>query len=333
MIPGTIHCRQTPAWQAEQAAAIRDPAELLQVLALDPALLPAAQAATARWPLRVPRGFVARMRRGDVNDPLLRQVLPLVEETVDTPGFVADPVGDRAARRAPGLLQKYQGRALLLASRACGIHCRYCFRREFPHTETPSGEWQAALDYLAANPDIHEVILSGGDPLTLSNRRLVTLVGALAAIPHLRRLRIHTRQPTVLPARVDEGLLELLTHARFQAVVVLHVNHPQELDATTVAALHRLRRTGATLLNQAVLLAGVNDTVSILAALSEKLFSVGVIPYYLHLLDPVCGSAHFRVETAPAQALMHALRDHLPGYLVPRLVREDVGQPAKTLLL
>jgi EF-P beta-lysylation protein EpmB len=333
MIPGTIHRRQTPAWQAEQAAAIRDPAELLQVLALDAALLPAAQAATALWPLRVPRGFVARMRRGDMDDPLLRQVLPLAEETVATPGFVADPVGDQAARRAPGLLHKYRGRALLLASRACSIHCRYCFRREFPHTETPSGEWQAALDYLAANPNIQEVILSGGDPLTLSNRRLAALLAALAAILHLRRLRIHTRQPTVLPARVDQGLLELLTNPRFQIVMVLHVNHPQELDATTVAALHRLRRAGVTLFNQAVLLAGVNDTVRVLAALSENLFSVGVIPYYLHLLDPVRGSAHFRVEEGRAQALMTALRAHLPGYLVPRLVREDIGQPAKTLLL
>lgn len=327
MITGTALPRQASAWQQELAAAIDDPAELLRVLALDPALLPAARTAAALFPLRVPRGFVARMRKGDPGDPLLRQVLPLGAETAATPGFVADPLGERHALAAPGVLHKYHGRALLIATAACAIHCRYCFRREFPYAGARAG--RPALDYLAADPGISEVILSGGDPLTLSNRRLRELLEALGPIPHLKRLRIHTRQPIVLPARVDAGLLELLQTSRFQAVMVVHANHAQEIDGTVEDALKRLAGAGITLFNQAVLLRGVNDSAAVLIELSETLFRAGVLPYYLHLLDRVRGTAHFEVEEWRALAIIEEVRNSLPGYLVPRLVREQAGRPAK----
>jgi len=332
MIPGTTVRRQPPVWQTALADAISDPAELLQLLELDPALLPAARAAAARLPLRAPRGFVARMRKGDPADPLLRQVLPVGAETAPTPGFGADPLGERQALKAPGLLHKYHGRALLLATGACGIHCRYCFRREFAYTAAGAGHWRQGLDYLANDSSLSEVILSGGDPLTLSNRRLESLLTALAAIPHLRRLRIHSRQPIVLPERVDSGLLQLIGGSRFPVVMVLHANHPQEIDQAVAGALRKLAGK-ATLLNQTVLLQGVNDSAAVLASLSELIFNLGVLPYYLHLSDPVRGTAHFRVEAAQAVAIVQALRARLPGYLVPRLVCEEPGKPGKTLLL
>ena len=240
MIPGTTVRRQPSGWQTALADAITDPAELLQFLELDPALLPAARAAAVLFPLRAPRGFVARMRKGDPDDPLLRQVLPLGAETAATPGFSADPLGERDALKAPALLHKYHGRALLLATGACGIHCRYCFRREFAYTTAGAGHWRQGLDYLANDPSFSEVILSGGDPLTLSNRRLESLLTALAAIPQLRRLRIHSRLPVVLPERVDSGLLQLIDSSRFQLVMVLHANHPQEIDHAVAGALRKL---------------------------------------------------------------------------------------------
>ncbi len=331
MITAKTPSRQVPAWQRELARAITDPAELLRELKLDPALLPTARVAAARFPLRVPRGFVARMARGDPNDPLLRQVLPMGAELEATPGFVADPVGDRAAQAAPGVLHKYHGRALLIATGACAVHCRYCFRREFPYAEAPAGaeEWRPALSYLAGDSSIREVILSGGDPLSLSNRRLGVLLTALGRIPHLERLRIHSRQPIMLPERVDEGLLELLAQTRLRPVLVAHANHPREINAAVRAALARLAATGVTLLNQSVLLRGVNDSAAVLAELSETLFAARVLPYYLHLLDPVRGAAHFDVNEIEASAIMKTLRQRLPGYLVPRLVREQPGQPAK----
>ena len=324
--------RQVPRWQRELARAIGDPAELLRELELDPALLPAARAAAARFPLRVPRGFVARMTRGDPDDPLLRQVLPLGAELEPAPGFVADPVGDRAAQAAPGVLHKYHGRALLLVTGACAVHCRYCFRREYPYAEAHAGAdpWRPALAYLAGDPSLREVILSGGDPLSLSDRRLGALLAVLERIPHLERVRIHSRQPIVLPERVDEGLLELLARTRLRPVLVVHANHPREIDAAVRAALARLAATGATLLNQSVLLRGVNDSAAVLAELSETLFAAGVLPYYLHLLDPVRGAAHFDMNETEASAIMKNLRQRLPGYLAPRLVREQPGQLAKT---
>ena len=332
MITAKAMSRQVPCWQRELARAITDPAELLRELELDPALLPAARAAAVRFPLRVPRGFVARMAKGDPDDPLLRQVLPLAAELEPAPGFVADPVGDRAAQAAPGVLHKYHGRALLIVTGACAVHCRYCFRREYPYAEAHAGtdEWRPALAYLAGDPSLREVILSGGDPLSLSNRRLDTLLAELDRIPHLERLRVHSRQPIVLPERVDEELLAGLTRTRLRPVLVVHANHPREIDDTVRAALARLAAAGVTLLNQAVLLRGVNDSAAVLAELSETLFAARVLPYYLHLLDPVRGAAHFDMKETEASAIMKTLRQRLPGYLVPRLVRERPGQPAKT---
>lgn len=324
---------RTPArWQQALADAITDPTELLSVLGLDPSSLAGMQAAARDFPLRVPRGFVARMRRGDPFDPLLLQVLPTAAELIAQAGFGTDPVGDLDSRQGDGLLQKYAGRALLIATGACAVHCRYCFRRHFPYAaETASSHaWQGALDQLAADPTVHEVILSGGDPLSLSDRRLTQLTTALQTIPHIKRLRIHTRQPIVLPERVDAGLIDWLGGVALQKVVVLHVNHAQEIDGTVVKACRDLAGAGATLLNQSVLLAGVNDTVAALSDLSEALIAAGVLPYYLHVLDRVSGASHFEVQERVACDLVDQLVARLPGYLVPKLVREVPGMPSKT---
>ncbi|HEV7138237.1 MAG TPA: EF-P beta-lysylation protein EpmB [Steroidobacteraceae bacterium] len=336
MITASVHPRhlEPRTWQQELAEAITTPEELAAALGLSPALLGAAAEAGRHFPLRVPRAFVARMRRGDPSDPLLRQVLPVAAELTEVAQYVADPVGERSALRAPALLQKYRGRALLITTPACAVHCRYCFRREFPYAQQ-SGEaprWSEALAEIAADSSLEEIILSGGDPLSLSNARLETLTRSLAAIAHVRRIRVHTRQPVVLPARVDEGLLQWLRASTRPIVFVLHVNHPNELDAQLAAACAKLRATGVTLLNQSVLLAGINDSVEVLSELSLRLFEAGVLPYYLHALDPVSGAAHFAVPDARAQALAGQLAAHLPGYLVPRLVREVAGAPAKVAL-
>jgi EF-P beta-lysylation protein EpmB len=321
-----------PRWQQALADAITDPAELLSVLALDASALPAMKAAARDFPMLVPRGFVARMRRGDPSDPLLLQVLPAAAELLPQAGFVTDPVGDLNSRRGDGLLQKYAGRSLLIATGACAVHCRYCFRRHFPYGEetASSGSWQGALEQLAADPSVQEVILSGGDPLSLSDRRLTQLTTALQAIPHIKRLRIHTRQPIVLPERVDAGLLDWLTGVPLQKVVVLHANHAQEIDGTVVKACRDLAASGATLLNQSVLLAGINDTAEALGDLSEALIAAGVLPYYLHVLDRVSGASHFDVQESVACDLIDQLAARLPGYLVPKLVREVPGMPSKT---
>lgn len=331
MIPLTTVDTQPPArWQIELQQAITRPADLLALLGLDAAALPLPLASPA-FPLRVPRAFVARMRKGDPADPLLRQVLPLADEDMPAPGFGSDPVGDLASAARPGLLHKYHGRVLLVATGACAVHCRYCFRRHFPYgDENPRHDaWREALDYMAADRSISEVILSGGDPLSLSDRRLGELAGAIAAIPHVRRLRIHTRQPVVLPARIDSAFLDWFEPLPLQKVVVVHVNHANEVDAAVGAAVAALRAAGATLFNQSVLLRGVNDSVPALAALGEALFAAGVIPYYLHLLDRVTGAAHFEVPEARALALHQGLQAQLPGYLVPRLVREQADAPSK----
>ena len=333
MIPATTLGRQ-PAppstWQHELAGAITDPEALARALDLDPALFAAAAPAGELFALRVPLSFVSRMRRGDPTDPLLLQVMPLAAELLERAGFGSDPLAEHAAFRAPGLLQKYHGRALLIASGACAVNCRYCFRREFPYSEQlGSGALSQALDTIALDPGIEEVILSGGDPLSLSNARLRAITGRLAQIPHIRRLRVHTRLPVVLPSRVDAGLTDWLRHLPWPVAVVLHSNHGNEIDDSVRAACARLREAGATLLNQAVLLRGVNDSVAALSSLSQRLFAAGVVPYYLHLLDRVRGAAHFEVPEDTARQLVGQLAATLSGYLVPRLVREVPGGPAK----
>ncbi len=335
MIPRTAVVQHTPQWQRELAQAIQDPRVLLQLLELDHLLAPARHAAARQFPLRVPREFIQRMTVGDPDDPLLRQVLPIDSEGYSPQDYGADPLQEQGAMPTPGLLHKYAGRVLLTLTGACGIHCRYCFRRHFPYSEAnPTQQhWDAALDYIRRHEDIHEVLLSGGDPLSLSDRRLATLVQSLDEIPHLQRLRIHTRLVVVLPSRVDAALLEWLGNSRLHQVMVIHTNHAQELSSSVDAALARLRNQGVQLLNQAVLLRGVNDCVDAQVALSERLLASGVIPYYLHLLDRVAGAAHFEVPESEAIALLRALQARLPGYLVPRLAREEPGAHSKTWLL
>ena len=332
MISDSLPTLQRPeAWQQLLAQAMRDPAELIHYLQLPPELLPAAQAAAAQFPLRVPYPYLNRIRPGDPTDPLLRQVLPLDTELDEHPGFHPDPVGDQAAMRTPGVLHKYAGRVLLITTGACAIHCRYCFRRHFPYSEAHAANqhWQTTLQAIAADPSLTEVILSGGDPLSLSDSRLMELIEGLQAIPHLKRLRIHTRLPVVIPHRVTEELLLLLTSTRLQPVIVIHSNHPNEFDAVLRRALADIRQHGITLLNQAVLLRGVNDSVETLATLSETLFESGVLPYYLHQLDKVEGAHHFLVEATTAREIYESLRHRLPGYLLPRLVQEIPGTAAK----
>jgi EF-P beta-lysylation protein EpmB len=321
-------------WQRELADAIRDPDELCRLLGLEAARAAEARAAAGDFPLLVPRSFVARMRPGDPDDPLLLQVLPRGTERLEADGFVSDPLQERGAVAAPGLVQKYAGRALLLATGGCAINCRYCFRREFPYADSgasPAG-LSAAIDAIAADDSIHEAILSGGDPLLLDDERLAAAVRRLEAVPHVKRLRIHTRLPIVLPTRVTGGLVGLLAATRLTCVVVVHANHPRELDAAVATAVASLRGSGAILLNQAVLLEGVNDDLDTLAGLSERLVEIGVVPYYLHLLDRVRGTAAFEVDDSRAHRLHAALKARLPGYAVPRLAREVPGEPAKVWL-
>lgn len=335
MIPKpTFSRQQAPLWQHELRKAFSRPAELLEFLQLDPAL-PALQLERLRdFPLRVPYGFAARMKKGDPADPLFLQVWPQAREADPVTGFSQDAVGDLHKLKPGGLIHKYEGRALVVATGACAVNCRYCFRRHFPYSDAIAARnhWQETLNQLASDPSIEEVILSGGDPLSLSDDKLSELVTALDALPQLRRLRIHTRQPVVLPERVDESLLGWIRGTRLQVAIVIHANHANELDEQVATNLKQLRDSGAILLNQSVLLRRVNDTVEALESLSKRLFECGVLPYYLHLLDRVDGAAHFEVPQKEAVALMQTLSSRLSGYLVPRLVREDAGAPSKTLL-
>jgi EF-P beta-lysylation protein EpmB len=320
------------SWKHLLREAFRDVDALLACLGLSRSDV--ALAEDTPFPLLVPRGFAARMRQGDAADPLLLQVLPVAAEGEGAPGWLLDPVGDLKATRGPGLIHKYRSRVLLIATASCAVHCRYCFRRHFPYSEELAArdQWSAAVAEIAADPTISEVILSGGDPLSLATPKLRELTDALAAIPHVRRLRIHSRWPIVLPQRVDTELLAWLRQLPWPVVVVVHANHAREFDADVGVALRALRAAGATLLNQSVLLRGVNDTAAALRDLSLALGDHGVIPYYLHLLDRVVGAAHFEVELARARRLIRQLRADLPGYLVPRLAREDAGAASKTVL-
>lgn len=326
--------RPMPAWKAALRSAIRDVDVLCDRLGLDSGVRQAAHAARGLFPLLVTESFLARMQPGDPHDPLLAQVLPRGEEALPEPGYGADPVGESACSIAPGLLQKYHGRALLISTSACAVHCRYCFRRHFPYDEVrrPMGWWRPALARIAEDPSIEELILSGGDPLCLDDEVLARLVHEAEAIPHLRRLRLHTRLPVVLPERVDEPLCAWLAATRLQTAVVLHANHPAEIDAHVIAACRRLAAQGVVLLNQAVLLRGVNADAGVLADLSRAVFAAGVLPYYLHVLDRVAGAAHFAIDDDQARALVAALAATLPGYLVPRLVREELGATSKTAI-
>ncbi|WP_246237526.1 EF-P beta-lysylation protein EpmB [Caldichromatium japonicum] len=290
--------------------------------------IPDLDEAPGTFGLKVPRAFAERMRRADPDDPLLRQVLPRRAEHQSIAGYSEDPVADRSAERVPGLLVKYAGRALVVTTGACAIHCRYCFRRHFQYPSLGT-HLEAILAAIAADQSLNEVILSGGDPLMLSDDRLAELIGRLSQIRQLKRLRIHSRVPVVWPERLNNRLAQILSGGRLTGILVIHANHPHELSETVCATLRDWRTLGLTLLNQSVLLKGVNDQIATLAELSERLFACGVLPYYLHALDRVAGSAHFAVEDTQAQSLIAGLRARLPGYLVPRLVREHPRAPAK----
>jgi L-lysine 2,3-aminomutase len=326
---------RVPSWQQVVKEAVRDVGELCRLLELPGEFEHRASMAVKGFPLFVPRPFLARIRRADMADPLLRQVLPLEAETLATEGFTPDPIDDRSATLEPGLLSKYAGRVLMVTTGACAVHCRYCFRRHFPYQESPKSlaAWQPAIGQIAADASIHEVILSGGDPLMLVDDLLAPLADRLAQIPNLRRLRVHTRLPIVIPERVNVELLDWLTGTRLTPIVVVHANHPAEIDDAAAAALGRLIDAGVPVLNQAVLLRGVNDSVDTLAELCERLVDLRVIPYYLHQLDRVAGAAHFEVPVAEGRKIMAELKSRLPGYAVPRYVQEIPGHGHKVDLV
>lgn len=324
----------TEDWQRQLSQVVSSVDELWQLLDLPADALPGAGLAARQFPLRIPRGFVAKMRKGDLNDPLLRQVIPLGDELLSPPGFVTDPLAERDSNPHQGLLHKYESRVLVIAGSACAVHCRYCFRRHFPYQDNQLSQPQfdALLQYLRDHPEVNEVILSGGDPLVASNARLQRWVEALEALPQLKRLRLHTRTPVVIPERVDAGLLHLLRQTRLRTVMVVHTNHANEIDTTFTRAMAHLKDIGVTLLNQAVLLKGVNDRADDQVALSETLFDAGVLPYYLHLLDRVAGAHAYLIDDAEAFALYREMAARLPGFLLPRLTREVPGAPAKQVL-
>ncbi|MCB1699403.1 MAG: EF-P beta-lysylation protein EpmB [Halioglobus sp.] len=332
MTSNALPLRQRDDWQSQLRNVISSADRLLATLDLRPEDVGYTPQACADFPLKVPLAFARRMRMGDPQDPLLLQVLARKEELLVTGGFNRDPVGETGgANPAKGIIHKYHGRALLIVSSGCAVNCRYCFRRHFPYSDNQNSrdEWREALAYIAQDPGISEVILSGGDPLVATDAYLAELVALIAAIPHVRRLRIHSRLPVVIPDRVTAGLLDAVCHERLQTIMVVHCNHANELDAAVDAAMAMFRHRGVTLLNQAVLLAGVNDSARALSDLSERLFVAGVLPYYLHLLDKVLGAAHFDVSEARAAELVAAITATLPGYLVPKLVREVAGAPSK----
>lgn len=334
MIPQTPTVLPNSHWQTSLANAISDPKVLLSQLGLDQQLEAIDDKALKQFPLRVPQSYINKMRYGDPHDPLLRQVFPLIDESITKPAFISDPVGDHQALTSPGLLQKYHGRALILTTGACAIHCRYCFRRHFPYSDSNplASQWQQTLNTLRDDANIDEVILSGGDPLALSDTKLASLIADLENIPQIKRLRIHTRLPVVIPERINGPLLDWITQTRLNVIMVIHANHANELDESAAEALAALSKARVQLLNQSVLLKGINDDADNLAQLSERLIEVGTLPYYLHLLDPVEGASHFDVDEEKGIALIVQLRKRLSGYLVPRLVREQAGESSKTVI-
>ena len=309
-------------WQTQLSEAITSVDELLSILKLES--LRENVYVPKHFELRVPRGFVAKMTIGDRDDPLLKQVLPDQREQINVTGYVADPLSENTQNPVKGMLHKYQSRVLLTITGACAIHCRYCFRQHFDYSANmPTADAKENIvNYIAEHPEINEVILSGGDPLNVTNRRLFAWLDTLESIPQLTTIRLHTRLPVVIPARLDEALLERLSQSRCHIVMVIHCNHANEIDVLTSEYLQRARAAGITLLNQAVLLKGINDSVEVQTQLSQRLFSAGVLPYYLHVLDKVAGAAHFDKDEQSSIKLYWSLLAALPGYLVPKLVKE-----------
>ena len=329
----SIHTAQTkPQWLIDLAEAFNDPVKLLTFLELNPADFEQAILARKLFPLRVPRSFAERMEKGNPQDPLFLQVMSAEQEFLQAEGFTQDPLEEQHSP-APNILHKYHNRLLFMLKNSCAVNCRYCFRRHFPYDENPGNKksWQLALDYIAVHPEIEEVIFSGGDPLMAKDHELAWLIKHLENIPHLQRLRIHTRLPVVIPQRITDEFCTLLAESRLQTVMVTHINHPNEIDQIFANAMQKLKAVNVTLLNQSVLLKGVNDDAQILKILSDKLFQTGILPYYLHLLDKVQGASHFLISDIEAMQIYKTLQSLTSGYLVPKLAREIAGEPNKTL--
>ncbi|MDM7861706.1 EF-P beta-lysylation protein EpmB [Alteromonas sp. ASW11-36] len=318
-------------WQKELALSFTDPVKLLEYLQINPADYALDAQARRLFPMRVPRHFAQLMRVGDPRDPLLLQVMPNRAEFDSPTGYVTDPLEEQSTRQ-PGMLHKYKSRVLMIVRGGCAVNCRYCFRRHFPYADNSPNiqQLQNNLAAIAADTNINEVILSGGDPLMAKDSHLARLASDISAIPHIKRLRIHTRLPVVLPQRIDDSFVQWFSELKLQRVLVLHINHANEVSPQLAERLASLQRAGVMLLNQAVLLKGVNDSVEAQVALSEALFAAGIMPYYLHLLDKVQGAAHFDISDEKARELMHGMLTELPGFLVPKLVREEAGKTAKS---
>lgn len=320
----------TKTWQQELAEGFNNVNELCQYLQIPTDSFPS----TTNFPLRVPKAFVDQIQKGDLTDPLLKQIIPVHDENLEFSGFKLDPVGDINAMPETGVIHKYQGRALFITTGSCAINCRYCFRRNFPYSsaQLSTQKQTKAINYIEKNKDISEIILSGGDPLLLNNDKLFKLIKQLESIPHIKRIRIHSRIPIVLPSRIDADFCQQLTSIKKHCILVVHANHQNELNKQVQSACNKLKSCNITLLNQSVLLKSINDDANQLVALSEKLFDCGIMPYYLHLLDKAIGTGHFEVKQTSALALMEQIKQILPGYLVPKLVREQAGAANKIII-
>ena len=321
------------SWQKELANVVTDPKKLLEMLNISPVSYQQHFNARKLFPVRVPQPFIRRMEKGNFNDPLLKQVMPLADEFIDVSGYSADPL-DEHDTVAEGLLHKYKHRVLMMVKTGCAVNCRYCFRRHFPYQDNSPNKvrWQAALTYIAEHSEINEVIFSGGDPLMASDEHLSWLVTQLETISHIKRLRVHTRLPVVIPQRITEQLVSLLKDSRLKATMVLHINHANEIDEHLQAALEKLRLARIPLFNQSTLLKGINNNAQDLVALSEQLFDSGIQPYYLHLFDAVQGGAHFDIDESEAVLIVNEMMAILPGFLMPKLVREIAGETNKTAI-
>lgn len=333
--PVAMEAPATPLWKLELRNAVTSVETLLDMLSLTNSPIATQALLDSPFPLRVPLGFIKRMEAGNPDDPLLKQVLPVIDEEKIQPGFSTDPLAEKHYNPVPGIIHKYHGRVLLITTPVCAINCRYCFRRHFPYSDNNPGkqQWLASLAYISADSSISEVILSGGDPLATDDQHLGWLVSEIGKIPHVKRLRIHSRLPVVIPSRIDERCLAWMADTRLQLCMVLHINHSNEIDDDVIAAISKLRLAGVAVLNQSVLLQGVNDSVETLSKLSENLFAAGVIPYYLHLLDPVSGAGHFLCQEQQVSVIYRQLQSQLPGYLLPRLVRDIPGELSKVLIV
>lgn len=318
-------------WKEALSSAVRDPLHLLELLDLTDQKYQDQVLLGDKFNLFVPLSYVKKMKKGDWNDPLLKQVLPIKDETVKVFGFVSDPVGDLNAEISTGVLKKYQGRVLIVTTGACAVHCRYCFRRHFPYANSmpDKAKWQQTLEVIKSDESISEVILSGGDPLMLPDDRLSRMCQELANIPHVKTLRFHTRVPVFLPERITSNFLSWLAKLGTKVVMVVHANHANELDEEFERLMKKISAIGVTLLNQSVLLKNINDDVIELSSLSERLFECDILPYYVHQLDKVQGAAHFEVTDEEMKVIQNQMRECLPGYLVPKFVREVSGERSK----